>query len=201
MAEEKETETKIFEAAERVFHRRGFHGARMQEIADEAGINKALLHYYYRSKEKLFEVIFRAAARQMFPRIARTFNADLPIEEKVRLLIATYLDFLSANPHLPGFVLHEMSRHPEHLKRMISSLGAIELDKLGTQIDARVAAGTMRPIAPEQFVVNLVALCAFPFVARPMIHAVLGLDDDRFAAFIEARKRELPTFFLNALRP
>lgn len=201
MAEEKDTEQKIFEAARRVFLREGTARARMQDIADEAGINKALLHYYFRSKDRLSQAVFREALSRMLPRIFAHLEADQPLEEKVEAIVQTYLDFARENPHVPSFVLYELHYHPDRMKQFVRSIGAPEFDMLAAQIEERVEAGTLRPIAPEDFVVNLVSLCIFPFIARPMVEVLFRVDDARFEAFIERRRQELPSFFLNALRP
>lgn len=209
MTTDPETEDRILDAANAVFLRRGTAGARMQEIADEAGVNKALLHYYFRSKDKLAEAVFQRAARELFPVILRTIVSDAPIEEKVERVVQHELEILSRNPQLPGYLLSEMHHHPERIEQLVASvIGAAPsqvappmLAKLGVQIQERVAAGTMRPIAPEQFLVNLVSLCIFPFAARPLLTVVLGTGPEGFDRLIEQRKRELAGFFLNALRP
>lgn len=201
MADRKDTEQKIFEAARRVFLREGTARARMQDIADEAGINKALLHYYFRSKDRLSQAVFREALGRMLPRVFEHLEADRPLDEKVAAIVQTYLDFAREHPHVPSFVLYEMHYHPGRMKQFVRSIGTPTLDTLAAQIDERVAAGTMRPITPEDFVVNLVSLCVFPFVACPMIEVLFGMDDPQFDAFIERRRRELPSFFMKALRP
>jgi AcrR family transcriptional regulator len=208
-ARDGEAEQRILDAARTVFLRRGTAGARMQEIAQEAGVNQALLHYYFRSKEGLSSAVFRQIAMRIFPALLETLGADISIEEKIDRLIAVYLENLSRNPFLPGYLISEMHHHPERLPQLLSSALGVEpgkvvpslFVKLGRQINERVAAGTMRPIAPEQFVINLISLCIFPFAARPMLSVIFGMDDAAFARFIEQRKSELPAFFRNALRP
>ena len=204
-----ETEQRILDAARTVFLRRGTAGARMQEIAQEAGVNQALLHYYFRSKEGLSMAVFRQIAGRIFPALVETLGADISIDEKIDRLIALYLENMMRNPFLPGYLISELHHHPERVPQLLASAfgghpGHVMpplLLKLGAQIDERVAAGTMRPIAPEQFAINLVSLCIFPFAARPMLHIAFGMDDEAFARFIEQRKTELPAFFRNALRP
>jgi AcrR family transcriptional regulator len=206
---ERETEDRILDAAHAVFLRRGTAGARMQEIADEAGVNKALLHYYFRSKERLAGAVFTRAARRLLPPVLEMLSSDASIEDKVRRIVEHELDVLSETPDLPGYVLSEMHHHPERFEHMIATLGGIRpaefaprvLGRLAAQIDERVRAGTMRPIAPEQFVVNLVALCIYPFAARPLITVFLGRGSEGFDGLIEERRRSLAEFFLNALRP
>ena len=199
--QERETRERILDAAHAVFLRRGTAGARTQEIADEAGVNKALLHYYFRSKEGLAEAVLGRAAGQLFPRVFQILGSDAPLDEKVRVVVRTYVDFLSERPYLAGYVLSELHFHPERIQRIVGSAGPPPLDVLRRQLREGAAAGTLRRIAPEQFVLNLVSLVVFPFAARPILDTLLGIDEARFAALQEDRKRHLADFFLNALRP
>ena len=208
-ARDGDTEQRILEAARVVVVRRGTAGARMQEIAAEAGVNQALLHYYFRSKDRLAEAVFRQVAGRVIPTVLGLFGSDLPIEAKVQQIVAAYIDAFSRSPFLPGYILSELHHHPERATQLFTSaaggppdqIASAILEKLRRQIGERVKAGEIRPIAPEQFMVNLLSLCVFPFAARPFLGVALGLDDDGFAGFIEQRKRDLPAFFLNALRP
>src|SRR5215217_6916550 len=96
-----ETEQRILEAARTVFIRRGTAGARMQEIAGEAGVNQALLHYYFRSKERLAVAVFQQMASRLFPALLHTLGADFSLDEKIDRIVALYLENLSRNPFLP----------------------------------------------------------------------------------------------------
>jgi AcrR family transcriptional regulator len=208
-ARDGDTERRILDAAHAVFLRRGTAGARTQEIAAEAGVNSALLHYYFRSKERLAEAVFRRAAGELFPLVAGILMSDLPLEEKVHKVIEVELDRLSRTPYLPAYVISELAYHPERIHQLLAALTGTRPDALGQtvvskiqpQIRAEVRAGRIRPIAPEQFLANLLSLCIFPFAAQPMLAALLGLEGERFARFIRDRKRELPEFFMKALRP
>jgi TetR/AcrR family transcriptional regulator len=204
-----DTERRILDAAHRVFLRNGTAGARTQEIAAEAGVNSALLHYYFRSKERLATAVFRRAAGELFPVVAGILMSDQPLEEKVRRVISVELDRLSQTPYLPAYVISELAYHPERIHQLIAALtgtapGALGQTVLATiqaQIRAEVRADRMRPIRAEQFLVNLLSLCIFPFAAQPMLAALLGLDGEPFTRFIRDRKRELPEFFMKALQP
>ena len=208
-APDRESEQRILEAARAVFIRRGTAGARMQEIAAEAGVNQALLHYYFRSKERLSDAVFQQMASRLFPALIQTLGADGSVEEKVDAVIALYLENLSRNPFLPGYLLSELHHHPERLPQLLAAATGSEPGQklarvfrtLGDQIEQSVRDGQMRPISVEQFVANLISLCVFPFAARPMLSLVFGMDEPEFARFIERRKTELPEFFRNALRP
>ena len=199
---ELETRERILAAAHAVFVRHGTATARTQDIAAEAGVNKALLHYYFGTKDALAKAVFQRAAGELFPRLFGIFRSELPIEAKVREVIDFELDFLLARPYLPAYIVSELHAEPGRAAQLIGGPhGGVPLDVLERQIAERVAAGTMRPIAAEQFAVNLLALLVFPFVARPALAVVMGLDAERFAAFIAERKRTLADFFFAALRP
>jgi TetR/AcrR family transcriptional regulator len=176
-------------------------GARTQEIADEAGVNKALLHYYFRSKEKLARAVFRTAAGQLLPNVYRILGSEASLEEKVREVVEFELEFLKEHPYLPGYVASEIHYHPELVLEVFGERGPPPLERLRAQLEEEAAAGAIRPIAPEQFVANLMSLLFFPFVARPALGFMLGLEGDRFSDFIEERKATLADFFLGGLRP
>jgi len=208
-ATEIDTEDRILEAARTVFLKRGTTGARMREIADEAGVNQALLHYYFRTKEALAEAVFRRVARQLLPPIVAELRSDRPLAEKAKAVIGLELEHLSRNPNLPAYMISELSHHPDRAPQLWEEVvgepagnsGSEVLEKLEEQIREAADRGVIRAIEPEQFLVNLIALCIFPFAARPMLEAVLGLGPGDFDDFIEARKRSLPDFFLGALAP
>lgn len=207
--QDQETEARILEAARAVFLRRGTSGARMQEIAREAGVNQALLHYYFRNKQTLSTAVFRQSASRIFPALIQTLSSDLALEDKIERILRIYIENLAQQPFLPGYLISEMHHHPERVHEMLTSLtGAAPaavmqplLARLQQQIDERVAAGAMRPVASSQLIANLISLAVFPFAARPMMSLILGLDDAGFAAFIETRRRELPALVLGGLRP
>lgn len=204
-----DAEARILEAARSVFIRRGTSGARMQEIAAEAGVNQALLHYYFRSKDQLGAAVFGQMAARLFPALLQVLAGDAPLDAKVEQIIAIYHENLTRNPFLPGYVLSELHHHPERIQQVLGKIGGRDprqvtapvFLRLNEQIQAEVAAGRMRPITAREFVVNLVSLCIFPFAARPMLSMMLGLDDATFPTFIEERQRSLAAFYKNALRP
>jgi TetR/AcrR family transcriptional regulator len=205
-----DTEKRILDAAHAVFIRRGTAGARMQEIAREAGVNQALLHYYFRSKEQLARAAFERAASQLLPAVIDVMGSADDLDRKVARVISLELDHLSRAPYLPGYIISEVTHDPERARQLIVAMthGLTPDDvrprvfgTLAKQIDENVAAGRMRPIAPTSFMVNLISLCIFPFAARPMLQAMLGLDEAGFAQFITRRRDDLTSFFLGALRP
>src|SRR5215471_8150935 len=124
-ARDRDTEQRILDAAHAVFVRRGTAGARMQEIAEEAGVNKALLHYYFRNKARLGEAIFRRVAQGLFARVGAILGGAGTLDEKVRSVVALYIDQLSATPYAPGYVISEINQHPERAKQLLEAIGQL----------------------------------------------------------------------------
>ena len=189
--------------------RRGTAGARMTEIAREAGVNHALVHYYFRSKQRLAEAVFRRAIGQFFPVMIGVFTSDAPLEDKVRLVAAAQIDMLQKNRDLPGYLLAELNHYPERAEQLLESMSGTTpaalrarlFGTLGRQLADATREGAIRAIRPQEFVLNLVSMVVYPFAARPLVKAILGLDDATFAAMMEQRKTEIPAFFLASLRP
>lgn len=199
MNEELDTEEQILKAAKQVFRERGFSGARMQKIADEAGINKSMLHYYFRTKDQLFQQVFQESIRDFFPKIFKVLNADLAFVPKIRKLVETYYTMFKNHPHLPRFVIHEMNQHPDRFKEFINKTQIRIPERFVKQIQAEIESGSMKRIAPREFIINTIGLCVFPIIARPMVETVFEMNDEEYHEFLENRKRELPKFILNAV--
>lgn len=195
------TEEKILAAAQKIFVKKGMAGARMQEIADEAGINKAMLHYYFRNKQVLFEMIFRQAAQKLFPRLNIIFESDMPLFEKIEKFVGEYIDVMRENPYLPMFVLGEMNSSPEGFyKKMKYEFDFPKPDKFLQQIKREVQAGKIKPVDPLQLLVNIISGTIFPFMARPMFQMHIGLSDAQFMKFIDQRKTEFTRFIIDAIK-
>ncbi len=193
-------EEKILAAARKVFTSKGMAGARMQDIADEAGMNKALLHYYFKDKEKLFGVIFSAEAQKFFPKINRIFQSDDPLFDKIEKFVNEYIDEILENPYLPWFVMNEINRDPDQFLYKI--WGKDNLPKPGRfleQIEREIKKGTIKRISPLHLLLNLIAMTIFPFVAKPMTMRNLQLDELQFRQAMEQRKKEIPAFIRSAI--
>ncbi len=193
------TEEKILNAAQNVFIQKGMDGARMQEIADEAGINKALLHYYFRTKEKLFGAIFKKVFSQIFPNLMAMVHSELPLEEKLGIFIEKYIDLLQKNPFLPTFILKEMNRNPDFLANVIKNNG-VKPNEVFAMFEKEMEAGRIRRMDPRDLLVNLIGLSIFPIAAGPLI-TIMFFENDKNAyyEFIENRKKTIKEFFLNAI--
>jgi TetR/AcrR family transcriptional regulator len=195
------TEKAILEAAKIVFMEKGFDGARMQQIADKAGMNKALIHYYFRSKDKLFDAIFSEAFQQFLPRIAETLSTDKPFLKKVEIFVDTYITMLQKNPHLPVFILHEINRSPERIIERIKNQG-IDPTLFEKMVSNEVKEGKIKKIDFRHFIVNMIGLCIFPFVARPIIQGFIFKNNEReYDLFLAERKQVVTKLLIESLKP
>ncbi len=193
------TEIKIKEAAKIVFIRKGMVGARMQEIADEAGINKALLHYYYRNKDKLFQTVFEEVLDGFAPRILEILGSDEPLSEKVKQFVNHYIDAITANPLLPVFVFNEMRNHPQQLIKKVGFDRSDSIKILDRQLKQEANKGNILLISAPQFMANLISMTVFPFLAQPMIMGIFGMKQNDFDKFIKQRKTLIPHFIMRAI--
>jgi len=194
------TEEIIFEAAKKVFIKHGFDGARMQQIADEAGINKALLHYYFRSKEHLFDAIFEVSFKKFLPNISMIMMSEQPFEDKIRLFVSHYIDTLLQNPHLPVFVLHELKRKPERIVDIIKSSG-IKPEITAMMLQQEIDEGKIMPIPLPHLIVNMLGMCLFPFIGRPILEGfIFNGNTKAYDHFLEERKTMVADFIINSIR-
>jgi len=193
------TDERILEAAKTVFHRKGFEGARMQEIADEAGINKALLHYYFRTKENLFDAVFRAAFQEIFTKLFMTVDADVPLEKKLKNLISEYIGFLQKNSYIPGFILAEMNQNPEKIINVFKS-APVSPSMLFERMKKTIYDEKLDKTDVRELFINILALCIFPVAARPMLQNIFDFSDEQYDQFIERRKKTLPHLIMNTIR-
>lgn len=192
------TENQILIAARQVFILKGYEGARMQEIADHAGINKALLHYYFRSKEKLFEAVFSEVASNLFPAMKQILETELGLKEKITMFIHIYLKALAENPFIPAFVINTLNTNPYNFLKYIKKSG-LNPKLLQKQIDEEVVLGLIRPIKAEHLLVNIIAMCIFPFVARPIVQNIFGMNTDEYQAYLDSRQSEVTDFVLKSI--
>ncbi len=193
------TENQILIAAREVFIVKGFEGTRMQEIADHAGINKALLHYYFRSKEKLFEAVFSEVAANLFPAMKQLLEAELGIKEKLTFFVKIYLKALQENPFIPSFVINTLNSNPESFLKYIKKAGIKPL-LLQKQIEDEASRGMIRMVKAEHLVVNIIALCIFPFVARPIVQNIFEMNNEEYQIYLSARETEIIDFVLKSIQ-
>ncbi|OFX86876.1 MAG: hypothetical protein A2W99_03950 [Bacteroidetes bacterium GWF2_33_16] len=204
--EAKDTETKILDAAKEVFQHKGLTGARMQEIADKAGINKALLHYYYRTKDKLFEKVFELAFSVFIPKIRDiVLSTDKSVFEKIEFFVDNYISLLHKHPYIPGFVINELNRNPQILvgvfEKNIQFKEMNLFEKFEIQLKDEANKGIIRPIDARNLMTNVVGLCIFPIVARPIIQGIMFNNEKKeYDEFLSQRKKFVTEFIINAIK-
>ena len=191
---------RILTAAKKVFLAKGMAGARMQDIADEAGINKALLHYYFRNKEKLFETIFKEASGQFFPKITDIIDSDIPLFQKIERFCSEYINMMQLNAYLPLFVLNEVTKEPKRFKEKILRNRELPFSKFVVQIEIEIKNKKIKPVNPGHLFLNMLSLCIFPFIAKPMWMLASGMDEFHFNFAMEQRKTEVPKLIIESIK-
>ncbi|WP_353126203.1 TetR/AcrR family transcriptional regulator [Parapedobacter pyrenivorans] len=185
------TEEKIKEAARKVFTQKGYAATRTRDIAEEAGINLALLNYYFRSKEKLFELIIMEKMQILLGKIGPIImDKNTSIEEKVEQVAEHYIDTLLANPDIPLFVLGEIRSNPDKFASLIKTKTNIADSTLFKQLAEK------RPdIDPLHFIFNMLGLIIFPFIGKPLIQLITGLKSEQAITLMKERKMLVKTWF------
>jgi len=200
--EELNAEQRIIEAAADVFEESGFDGARMQQIADKAGINKALLHYYFRSKDLLFEKVFLLVAERVFSNFVKAFEEPGTIFQKIEKFMFMHQDLLYKNRRFPIFFFNEISRNPELMKKLVSKL---EFNKrlrgLIIQLDEEKKAGIIRAdVDVRHLMINIASLSVFPYIGRPVIKEIMADFGFSYEKFLEERKSVIADFVINSIK-
>ncbi|MCX6155521.1 MAG: TetR/AcrR family transcriptional regulator [Candidatus Kapabacteria bacterium] len=197
---EKNTELKIIEAARKVFLVRGYSGARMQDIADEAGINKAMLHYYFRNKDKLFESIFSESVNNIRDIFSQSLNSEKEIDNTLINFIATYSEFIKNNRYLPSFIINEMQQGSEMVEDLFKKnikMYPIEFIK---KLKKEQSLGTLEKYDPLQIIVSIIGLCLFPVLAQPVLKILFDYDDNKYDKFLTERVAFLQKFIIKGLK-
>jgi TetR/AcrR family transcriptional regulator len=182
MALQTETEEKIIASAEKLFYQKGKAGTSMQDIADDAGINRTLLNYYFRSKDQLFEAVFRKAMGSFVPDLAVMINAHNAFEEYVPAMVEKIIDTMLENPHIPNFILQELSSNPERMPQIIKEMG-VDPEKITEKMGGGIGL-SLSGMDPRQVIMNLMSLMIFPFAAKPVVLDILYKGDNE--AYVEA---------------
>lgn len=187
------TEEKIKEAARRVFYKKGFAATRTRDIAEEAGINLALLNYYFRSKEKLFELIMTETLSVFTHRMMSVLNDDkTTLEEKIELVAARYIDTILKEPEIPTFIVSEIRNNPTALLERIPIKDLLANSVFFAQHQRAVKQGTIAEPNPLHFLMNLMGLIVFPFIAKPLLMGGNDLKTSDFNKLMIERKKMIP---------
>jgi TetR/AcrR family transcriptional regulator len=193
------SEEKILRAAEEVFLRDGYSGSRMQDIADLAGINKALLHYYFRSKDKLFDKIFEKKAALIFPQMEELLHQNLPITELMCIFVERYFEILLENPYMPLFIISTINKADN--QSIIEKLPFELNKKLMMILQNEIEMGKVKNVNPLHFIVSVFSMCAFPFMAKPMIMKMTNVSDEQFKQLMQNRIIEVQNYVRMILEP
>lgn len=195
------TEDRIFEAASEEFEENGLAGARMQKIADRAGINKALLHYYFRTKDHLFEAVFTKLATKMFARFNPILDKDISIEDKIRFFFREHIEFLRKNPKLPGFILNEINQNPGRIKKIISHIDVRGIwETVYNQHSHELYRYNITKENLPQLITSIVSLSVFPFAARGILESIIGKAGLDFDKYLEERKEYAAEFVIRSIK-
>ena len=194
------TEELIFESAIKIFHSKGLAGARMQEIADEAGINKAMLHYYFRSKQSLFEAVFKKAFMQLAPQIHQVLNSDDTLFEKIQNFADKYISFVMENRFLPTFIIQELNNNPDFANQFFSQAEFPKPTKFLLQIEEGIENGFLKSINPKQLLIDMFSLAIFPFIGAPLLQNFTNLNEEDYNNMLIERKNHIASMLINSIK-
>ena len=194
----------ILETAERLFLEKGFSMTSTTEIAKEVGCNQALIHYYFRTKENLFNIIFEKKFRQFFQNIFVVENLDqMTFQDKLKHIIETHFDMVRENPRIPLLIVNEFSRNPEMvttLKEKLQGVVATLFESLNTDLQAEIAAGRVRQITLIDLIFNIISINISLFLLLPVAGEIMSLDEKQKELVVNRRRDEHVKLILNGIR-
>jgi AcrR family transcriptional regulator len=200
------TEEKIKEAARKVFQKKGYAGTRTRDIADEAGVNLALLNYYFRSKEKLFDLIMEETMLLFFQSLKGLINNEnTSLQEKMQDFTNQYIDLLISQPQLPIFILNEIQINPKGLSQRMGLHQVVIGSYILKQFRDDLGNNDIPDSALIQMIVNIIGMLVFPFIGKPLLKEIFNLTDEQFQSMMYDRKKLVPLWidalFANPLNP
>jgi TetR/AcrR family transcriptional regulator len=182
------SEQRIKDAARKVFLMKGFAGARVQEIADEAGMNRVLVNYYFRSKERLFQVVFQDAMSEIDNRLLLVVQSEAAIQEKIAQVVEGYMTQAIIDPLVETFLINEFNQHPDLMREVFQeSKAAHAITVFVRELDVAFARGEIRYTGYQVFL-TIMSICMFPFAAQAMLSNLLELSPERYVKLLEERK-------------
>lgn len=194
------TEELILKSAIVIFHKKGLAGARMQEIANEAKINKAMLHYYFRSKQLLFEAVFRKAFMQLAPQVQQIFNSEDTLFVKIEGFADKYVSFIAENRFLPNFIIQELNNNPAFAEHFLNQSEIPQPNKFLLQVEEEIKKGTIIPINPKQLLIDMFSLAIFPFIGSPLLQKIAALDEIQYNELLILRKKHIASMLINSIK-
>ena len=192
--EKQSKEQQILAAAEQEFLTKGYDGARTTSIAQAAGVTHAMLHYYFRTKEQLFErIVDEKFATMSHSMVAIIGDPSLPIVERIKGGIAAHFDFIAANPLLPRFVINEIVSRPERYEVLYKRAGSVVnsvYNGLQAEVDCAAERGEIEQVDVKMLFISIMSLNIFTFVAYPFMEPIMGELMANREQFLAARKAE-----------
>ena len=191
------TEDLIKEKAKILFFQKGFLNATTQEIADKAGVNRALIHYYFRSREHMLDILLEEIVTLKKTRNRAILSSDLPFREKIAAFVEAVLDHGMTYPYLDNFIISEIARNPEKMKLVCFRDKVRSSELIRDQLNEEIAKGTIAPISPEHFIVNLTSMCNYPLLAKNVLQLIHGMSDTAYRKFLLERKEVIVNALFN----
>lgn len=188
-AEEAQTEKLIKDTAKALFFQKGLLKATTQEIADAAGVNRALIHYYFRSREQMLDMLVEETIQEKKGRVKRILSSELPFREKIAHFIDAVVDYGLTYPYLENFLISEMARNPDKLKDFCSRDRVKSSDLIREQLEEEIRKKRIAPISAEHFMINLSAMCNYPLLAKSILQTIHGMTDSAYRKFLLDRKQ------------
>lgn len=204
MSDNQNMEEAILNAATKLFLEKGFKSTSTTEIAKKAGCNQALVHYYYRTKDRLFEAIFQNKVKFFIGALLGVENENLPYQEKLANKIESHFEAIKTDPKLPLFFFNELSTNPKRIEAIKTSIGDLPdlaFSKMDSELQVEIKKGAVRPIEIRDLLMTIVSLNLFVFIGEPMFKIMTKQSDEAYSKFLEHRKKENVRIVLNSLKP
>jgi len=196
-----QTETLIKETAKRVFFQKGLLKATTQQIADEAGVNRALINYYFRSRDQLFKTVLEEAIHETRSKVDSIFNSDEPFKNKISKYLDVFIDRNVEFPYMQNFIFTEIMQDPEKMKEHFSRKRSHMMKHIVPPLKKEIEKGSMSPVDPEHFIVNMMSMCSYPLIAKPFIQNMFSYDDKAYKKFLKERKKVIYKVLFNEELP
>ncbi len=201
MKENESIEEQILVAAFNVFVEKGFENAKMQDIANQAGIKRTVLNYYFRSKELLYQKIAKTILRQALPNMLKILNSDLSFEQKIKDFVENYIDLGLKNPFMPLFIINELNHlGSAFIEKMLDGVKP-DIDIFLEHVKDEMDKGNIVKINPIQVLLHIISLCAFPIIGKPMVMLITNSNEKLHIEIIQERKAEITRLVLKGLKP
>lgn len=190
------TQEKIIEAARTVFTKKGYSATRTRDIAEESGLNLALINYHFQSKDNLFKIVILEKFEVLFGMISPILSdTEISLEEKIESLVSNYTKLLLDNEHLPIFVLNELKSNEQIFEKVLQNARMLSQPIIEKQLKERGF-----KISTINFIMNIVSLTLFPFISKPLFVSSGLLQEEEFTNFVMDRKQHIPTWVMNTLK-